>query len=113
KQFAARERDVRHGRPSWRVGGAGRGTVYPRRFVGSLPPARAVDTPPPPGHTERVDPTRLRPRRPMPRLLHPLVLVLVLVATAAGRADPPADHWAWKKPARPPVPSVTGKQPAN
>jgi hypothetical protein len=40
----------------------------------------------------------------MPRLLHPLVLVLALVAAVPCRADPPADHWAWKKPVRPPVP---------
>jgi hypothetical protein len=49
----------------------------------------------------------------MPRLLHPLVLIVALVVVAACRADPAADHWAWKKPIRPPVPVVTGKQPTN
>ena len=41
----------------------------------------------------------------MLRLL-PLTVV-ALAAVAACRADPPADHWAWQKPVRPPVPVLT------
>jgi hypothetical protein len=39
---------------------------------------------------------------PLPRRL---ALAVLLAAAGPGRADPPADHWAWKRPARPPVPA--------
>jgi hypothetical protein len=42
----------------------------------------------------------------------PAVFVAVLLVVPA-RADDGADHWAWKKPARPKVPIVAGAQPAN
>src|SRR5262245_32763092 len=38
---------------------------------------------------------------------------VTLAVAAPGRADPRADHWAWKPPVRPPVPAVRGPQPAN
>ena len=43
----------------------------------------------------------------------PLTLAVLLACAAVGRADPPAEHWAWKKPVRSPVPTVRGAQPAN
>jgi hypothetical protein len=36
-----------------------------------------------------------------------------LVLATICRADPKADHWAWKPPARPALPVVSGSQPAN
>jgi hypothetical protein len=48
----------------------------------------------------------------MPRFLHhPLTCVVALAAATACRADPPADHWAWKKPTRPPVPELRDPNP--
>jgi hypothetical protein len=47
----------------------------------------------------------------MPRRL--LTLAVVLAAASSGWADPRTDHWAWKPPARPPVPTVREPQPAN
>src|SRR5947209_2861862 len=48
-----------------------------------------------------------------------LTLAVALVATAAGAADPPADHWAWRVPVRPhgpttvPSPSRLGWDPID
>jgi hypothetical protein len=40
-------------------------------------------------------------------------LVVILVVVAPCRADPPDDHWAWKRPTRPPVPLADGPQPVR
>jgi hypothetical protein len=44
---------------------------------------------------------------------HLLAVAAALALAGAARADGPQDHWAWKKPARPAVPAVSGPQPTN
>jgi hypothetical protein len=39
-----------------------------------------------------------------------LALAVALTAAAACAADPPADHWAWRCPVRPPVPEIPNVQ---
>src|SRR5205823_1473719 len=39
-------------------------------------------------------------------LFRGLLVAVVLAAAAPLRADPPADHWAWRKPVRPKVPAT-------
>ena len=39
----------------------------------------------------------------MPRILS--VALLIVLAAVPVRAESPADHWAWKRPVRPPVPA--------
>jgi hypothetical protein len=48
--------------------------------------------------------------RSLPRIV---ALVALLSATSPLRAEPPPDHWAWKRPVRPQVPLLEGSQPAN
>src|SRR2546423_1302066 len=48
----------------------------------------------------------------LPYLLRGLLVALLLAAAAPLRADPPADHWAWKQPARPKLPT-TGANPID
>src|SRR5689334_18949894 len=40
-------------------------------------------------------------------------IALVLSAVAVSLAGPDDHHWAWKRPTRPPVPTVRGRQPAS
>src|SRR5262245_58536720 len=43
-----------------------------------------------------------------------LWIILALVSLAGtAYADPKTDHWAWKRPVRPAVPTLKGEQPKN
>src|SRR5436309_943800 len=41
------------------------------------------------------------------------LLIPALAFAAPCQAEPPEEHWAWKVPVRPKVPTVDGAQPAN
>jgi hypothetical protein len=75
--------------------------------------APAIDTRSGAGHTDFKGPVSGRFEQPMRIRLLLISAGFAVTLASSSLADPKSDHWAWKPPVRPAVPTVRGPQPAS